>query len=282
MLLEILKIAVAVAIGLSLFLYFFQERMLFYPTSSPPSLPQPGRGALEELSLVTPDGARIVAWLVRNGARAPLLIYFGGNAEDVSPLIGMDQSFAGYSVLLVNYRGYGPSQGSPGEAALFADALAWYDAAAQRADVDAQRIVAMGRSLGSGVAVHLAANRRVAGVILVSPYDSVRSVAQSIYPFLPVGLLLRHPFDSMSRAGSIKAPLLCIVARDDRVIPTVHSRRLFDAWGSPQKAWHVLSGDHDSVAGEAMYWRAIAAFLGSLRPGFDPSSVILSAPYSGA
>lgn len=276
MLLEILKIAAAVVIGLSLFLYFYQDRMLFYPTGTPQSLPKPARGSLEEMSLVTTDGARIVAWLVRGGERAPLVIYFGGNAEDVSWLIGMDEGFAGYSVLLVNYRGYGPSQGSPGEKALFADALAWYDAAARRADVDAQRIVAMGRSLGSGVAVHLAANRKVAGVILVSPYDSVRSVAQSIYPFIPVGLLLRHPFDSMSRAGAIREPLLCIAAESDRVIPAEHSRRLFDAWGAREKAWHLLPGDHDSVSGEATYWRAIAAFLGSLRPGPARPSAIIS------
>ena len=264
MLLEILKIAAVVAIGLSLFLYFYQERMLFYPTGAPPSLPRPARGTLEELSLVAADGARIVAWLVRSGERAPLVIYFGGNAEDVSWLIGMDEGFAGYSVLLVNYRGYGPSQGRPGEAALFADALAWYDAAAARADVNAQRIVVMGRSLGSGVAVHLAANRKIAGVILVSPYDSVRSIAQSIYPYLPVGLLLKHPFDSMSRAAAIKAPLLCIAAEGDRVIPPEHSRRLFEAWGAPEKSWHLLRGDHDSVSGEATYWRVIGAFLGSI------------------
>src|SRR3989304_394312 len=82
--------------------------------------------------------------------------------------------------------------------------------AKRRRDVAVAAIVAMGRSLGSGVAVHLAAHRQLAGVILVSPYDSVRALAQSIYPWLPVGLLLKHPFDSMSRAGDLAVALLCV------------------------------------------------------------------------
>lgn len=264
MLLEILKIGAAVAVGLPLFLYLFQDRMLFYPPGAPTVLPRPARAAVEELTQVAAGGDRIVAWLVHGAERAPLVIYFGGNAEDVSWLIGMDENFAGYALLLVNYRGYGPSRGRPSEAALFADALAWYDAAVQRSDVDPRRIVVMGRSLGSGVAVHLAANRTVAGVILVSPLDSVKSLAQAIYPFLPVGLLLKHPFDSLSQAGAMRAPLLCLVAENDRVIPQAHSRRLFDAWGAAEKSWLVLRGDHDSVSGEVQYWRAIAEFLARL------------------
>lgn len=267
MFLEILKIAGAVALGLSLFLYVFQDRLLFYPPGAPATLPRPSRGTVEEISQVTAEGLRIVSWLVHGAERAPLVIYFGGNAEDVSWLIGMDEGFAGYAVLLVNYRGYGPSEGRPSEAALFTDALAWYDAAVRRADIDAQRVVAMGRSLGSGVAVHLAANRRVAGVILVSPFDSVRSVAQAIYPFLPVGVLLKHPFDSLARAGSIHAPLLCLTAENDGVIPPAHSRRLYDAWGAPGKSWVIVRGNHDSISSESQYWRSIAEFLAGLQSG---------------
>ncbi|MCC7184568.1 MAG: alpha/beta hydrolase [Rhodocyclaceae bacterium] len=260
-LIEILKIAALTAAGLALFLYFYQERMLFYPTGRPAVLPKPARGTLETLSLKTSEGLRVTAWLVHNGHRAPVLFYFGGNAEDVSWLIGMNDRFAGYSLLLVNYRGYGASEGSPGEAALFADALAWHDLMAQRADVDIRASVVMGRSLGSGVAVHLAAERQLAGIILVSPYDSVRSLAQSIYPYLPVGLLLKHPFDSLARAGGMKAPLLCMVAEHDRVIPPDHSRRLFEKWAADSKLWRMLPGDHDSISEQPAYWNEIAVFL---------------------
>ena len=204
-------------------------------------------------------------WLVRSAAQpAPLVIYFGGNAEEVSWLAGAADQFAGWSLLLVNYRGYGASEGKPGEKELFADALAIYDYAVRRADVDASRIVVMGRSLGSGVAVYLAANRPVQGVILVSPYDSITEVAQRHYFYLPVKLLIRHPFDSLSRVGGIRAPLACIVAAEDNIIPPAHSRRLFEAWPAP-KTWHEIArADHNTVSGEPAYWQAIAAFLRGL------------------
>jgi len=268
MVLEILKFSAAVAVGLPVFLYFFQEKMLFHPTPPVSSVPRPARGEVEDVRLVAPDGVQLSGWFVRSSVDhgiegAPLLIYFGGNAEEVSWLVGIADRFAGHSLLLLNYRGYGGSGGRPGESALFADALLGYDYARQRRDVDASRILVMGRSLGSGVAVHLAAQRQLAGVILVSPYDSVRALAQSIYPWLPVGLMLKHPFDSLSRAGGVAAPLLCVVAGNDGVIPPAHSRRLFDAWGGRDKRWiEVRDAGHDNVSDELRYWEEIASFLG--------------------
>lgn len=268
MLLDVLKIAAAVAVGLPILLYFYQERMLFYPTPPVSSVPRPARGEVEEVRLVAADGIALSGWFVSNGVRrgegrSPLVIYFGGNAEDVSWLVGMADRFAGHSLLVLNYRGYGGSGGRPGESALFADALLAYEYARQRGDLDATRFVAMGRSLGSGVAVYLASHRQLAGVILVTPYDSVRALAQSIYPWLPVGFLLKHPFDSLSRADKLTTPLLCLVAENDRVIPRVHSLRLFDAWRGGDKRWVELrAADHDDISGEPRYWDEIAAFLG--------------------
>ena len=267
--LELLGIGAATAVVLCALLYFRQERMLFYPTPPPAVVPKPVRGKVETLRLVTPQGPRLAGWFVTNDAgRAPLVLYFGGNAEDVSGLIGVADRFAGSSLMLLNYRGYGGSEGVPGEPALFEDALFAYDYAARRSDVDPQRIVAMGRSLGSGVAVHLAAHRPVAAVVLVSPYDSVRALAQSVYPWMPVKLLLKHPFDSLSHAAALRAPLLCLVAERDGVIPPAHSRRLFDAWGAGQKRWIELRGaDHDNVDADPRYWEEIALLLARVAHG---------------
>ena len=269
MVLELLGIGAAAVVVLCAFLYFHQERMLFYPTAPPASVASPANGAVETLRLVTPQGLGLTGWFVTSGARsAPLVLYFGGNAEDVSGVIGVADRFAGASLLLLNYRGYGGSDGVPGESALFEDALFAFDYAARRGDVDPRRIVAIGRSLGSGVAVYLAANRPVAGVVLVSPYDSVRALAQAAYPWLPVRLLLKHPFDSLARAPTLRAPLLCLVAERDGVIPPAHSRRLFDAWGSVQKRWVELRGaDHDSVDADPRYWEEIALMLAGIAPG---------------
>lgn len=265
-LLDWLKLAGCVALGFPVLIYFLQERLIFFPqplTADP--LKANTGAAIEEVTLVATDGASLHGWLMKASATqapAPVLIYFGGNAEEVSWLASTAGQYAGWSLLMMNYRGYGRSEGKPGEAELFADALQIYDYAVRRAA--GGRVALMGRSLGSGVAVYVAALRPVAGVILVSPYDSVESVAKGIYPFLPISLMLKHRFDSLSRAPGIKAPLLCLVASGDRVIPRPHSERLYAAWGGPRQWREFRRADHDSIAGEPDYWRAIAAFLAEL------------------
>ena len=169
------------------------------------------------------------------------------------------RSAPGSGWLLVDYRGYGSSAGTPSERSLSADAIEWFDHA--RGRLEAKSIVVFGRSLGSGVAVQLAAARAVDGVILVTPFDSLTNVARYHYPYLPVGWLLKHPFDSLSRAPSIAAPLLCLAAERDEVIPPVHARRLFDAWRGP-KRWVELAGaGHNSTDDVPAFWQAIREFL---------------------
>jgi len=102
-------------------------------------------------------------------------------------------------------------------------------------------------------------------LILVSPYDSIESVAEGVYPYLPISLMLRHRFDSLSRAPGITAPLLCLVASDDRVIPRLHSERLYAAWGGTKQWREIRPSAHDSIADDPDYWRAIAAFLADLK-----------------
>ena len=261
-----LKLAGCVLLGFPLLIYLFQERLIFFPqplTKDP--LKTNTGAAIEEVTLVTASQVKLNGWLVKAATTqtpAPLLIYFGGNAEEVSWLASTAGQYAGWSLLMFNYRGYGRSEGRPGEAELFADALQIYDYAASRAP--GGRVAVMGRSLGSGVAVYLAAERPVAGAVLISPYDSIESVAKGIYPFLPIGLMLKHRFDSIARAPGIKVPLLCLVASDDRVIPRVHSERLYAAWGG-KKQWQAIPHTaHDDIAGEPGYWTAIAEFLRDL------------------
>ena len=263
MLASIVKIAAGVAVGLLVLLWFFQDQMIFFPR---PLASRPSRPGVAEVVVVADDGSRLRGWFVKgSGSPAPLVIYFGGNAEEVSWLVEAADRFEGWSLLLVNYRGYGESEGKPGEQALLADSLAVYEFARALPDVDPGRIVAMGRSLGSGVAVHLAAERALRGVVLVSPYDSLAAVAKRHYPFLPVSLMLRHRFDSLARAPRIDAPLLCLVAEDDRVVPGAHSRTLFEAWHGAKTWRDIPRADHDSISGEPGYWNAIADFLKALR-----------------
>lgn len=268
-------------------LYFLQERLIFFPQPLPAATRARWGAApgIEELEIRAADGVVLHGWLRRAGAgagAAPLLIYFGGNAEEVSWLLGSlpgagagpgpddrtpSSALAGWSVAALNYRGYGLSGGKPSERALFADAERQFDMLAARPDVDASRIVVLGRSLGSGVAVHLASVRPLRAVILVAAYDSIRAMARSHYPFLPVDLLLKHPFDSLGRAPGIEIPALFIAAGDDRIVEPERSRRLQAAWGGPA-SWVLLDGvGHNSIEAHPGYWGAIEAFLADLAPG---------------
>ncbi len=261
---SVVKFVAGVALGVPLLIWLFQERMIFFPR---PLEHRPAQQSnVEEITIPVAAGVKLRGWFVRGkGAPAPLVIYFGGNAEEVSWLSEVAWKLSGWSLLLVNYRGYGESEGKPGERELLADSVAIYDNATQRLDVNPERIVAMGRSLGSGVAVYLATQRPLRGVILVSPLDSLGSVAKRHYPFLPISLMLRHRFDSLTRAPQIDAPLVCLVAAEDRIIPASHSRALFEAWRG-RKSWReVPRADHNSIAGEPEYWSAIADFLQSAR-----------------
>jgi hypothetical protein len=257
-------IGAAVLLGVPAAMYLLQDSLLFLPQPYVGALPAAGAGRpVEELAFEATDGVRLRGWLVHQSApagRAPLVVYYGGNAEEVS-WQATEPWPADWPLALVNYRGYGASEGKPSERDLYADALAVIDALALRPDVDPERIVLVGRSLGAGVATHVAAHRPVAGVVLISPYDSMIEVGRRHYPWLPVGLLLKHPFDAQSLAPEIQAPLLAIAGSRDSIIPTVHSRRLFDAWGGP-KRWVELPGaDHNDLGSGPAFWPAIDAFL---------------------
>jgi pimeloyl-ACP methyl ester carboxylesterase len=252
-------------LGVPAGMFLSQESLIFHPQPLVGPGPTP-RAGLEEVEIAAGDGPRLRGWLVRApGDRAPLLLYFGGNAEEVSWLVGEAPRLPGWSLLLVNYRGYGRSEGRPGERALLADGLTLYDWAQTRADVDGRRVALMGRSLGGGVAVHLAAERPVIGVVLVTPFDSLTAVAQHHYPWLPVRWLLRHRFDALARAPVVRAPLLCLVAGRDRIVPPAHAARLYAAWGGSRRWVELPAAGHNDISSEPGYWAAIADFLDSLR-----------------
>jgi pimeloyl-ACP methyl ester carboxylesterase len=264
--LSALVVTALLAAGLGLLVYLAQERLIFFPQRLNQLAAlgmQQSYPRAEAFELAAEDGVRLRGWLVGGPARRPwpLALYFGGNAEEVSWLVPEFSRVPDWAALLVNYRGYGLSQGQPSETMLYEDALALYDRVTRRPDIDSGRVIVVGRSLGTGVATYLASQRPVAGVVLISPYDSLVEVAREAYPFLPVNLLLRHRFDSVSRAPSIHVPLLALVAARDDIVRPERSRQLVQAWGGPAHI-EVLEGvDHNTIQSHPAYWRLIAAFL---------------------
>jgi uncharacterized protein len=274
---SVLTIIVAVPIGLALLLYFSQERMIFLRAPAPLSAPQVAGLTIGAVTLAVGENLTLRGWMARpanakSDAKSPLAIYFGGNAEEVSGMAMLADRFPGWSLLAANYRGYGGNPGEPSERVLLADALAWYDWAVARADMDPHRVVAFGRSLGSGVAVHVAAERAVAGVVLITPFDSLRAVAQRHYPYMPVGLLLKHPFDSLKRAPGILAPLLVVAAERDRIVPAAHAKVLYSAWRGPKILKEIARADHNDLDADPDYWKAVAGFFETLRGSGQPGS----------
>lgn len=256
----LLKVVAGVVIGVPLLAFLLQERLIF--------MPQPlSEAALKDIGTRFPkgqnvfaqaaDGTRLHAWHLPGPPDAPLILYFGGNAEEVSWMLGEASAAPNVGWLLIDYRGYGASDGSPSEKELVLDALLWYD----RVSPQAKKILVFGRSLGSGVAVQLAANRPVAGVILATPFDSMVEVGKRHYPFLPVSLLLKHRFDSIAHAPRISAPLLCLAATRDNIIPVQHAKLLYDAWAGPKRWVALEEAGHNTVDSHPDYWRSINAFL---------------------
>ncbi|MFT5220315.1 MAG: pimeloyl-ACP methyl ester carboxylesterase [Planctomycetota bacterium] len=232
-------------------LFLFQRSLIYFPTDIDPAF------KAEEI-VIESDNLKLRGWVINPG-QAKALIYFGGNSELITANRSLfDAYWQHYSIYLVNYRGYGRSQGSPTEAGMFADALAIYDQIAP----GHQSILAYGRSLGSGVAVYLATKRKLAKLILITPYDSVAAVAAGIYPIFPVRWLLKDQFDSLARADQIEIPVLIVTAQKDRVIPVTHSVLLKAGLVGAQVSYHMIANAaHNDVVDYGEFRQILAAFV---------------------
>jgi len=250
----ILYAALLAAAGYSLLcvlLYLAQDRLLYLTT---PDSPHPGAHTLRiERGAVT-----LKVWEL-HGAAQPALIYFGGNAEDVGANIpDFDAAFPERAVYLVNYRGYGGSSGRPSEAALTADAEAIYDSLRARHEP----IAVIGRSLGSGVAVALAARRPVERLVLVTPFDSIANVAADHFSWLPVRHLVRDRYDSLACIGQVRAPTLVVVAEHDEVVFRARSDALIAAVSPPLLHTLLVPGaTHNDVSFYPLYFQSLREFL---------------------
>lgn len=259
----VLVAAIAAYLGVCALLWLMQERLIF-PGAEPDTAPTAPPGwRVERFDLETQDGAKLEGFLALPPAeRPPVVLYFGGNAEEATHHLKQAARIYGpRAVLAMNYRGFGRSQGKPGEAALVADARLAYERILARQDLDTTRIALHGRSLGSGVAVALAAERPVKALVLTTPFDSLASVGQRHYPWLPVGLLLRHRFDSLALASAAKQPALVITATGDTVIPPEHADRLAAAWGGPVQSLRLAGRGHNDLDADPLFALTVRAFL---------------------
>ncbi|WP_313927048.1 alpha/beta fold hydrolase [Pseudoxanthomonas sp.] len=245
-------LAVVAYLGLCSLLYLQQRRLIYYPQFTRVAPAQ------TDFAFQRPD-AVLRGWVVNPG-RQDAVLYFGGNAEAVEANRDVfAQWLPSRTVYLVAHRGYGASDGEPSEAALLADALAVYDDIARRhPDGD---VAVIGRSLGSGVATHVASERPVRHLVLVTPFDSLAAVAQSHYPVFPVRLLLKDRYDSAARLPGYGGNLLVLRAGRDTVVPPAHTDRLLASFKGRARVVDFPRAGHDDLSTDPAYWPAIRDFL---------------------
>jgi fermentation-respiration switch protein FrsA (DUF1100 family) len=266
--LSLLKGAVIVYAMVVGILWFMQDSMLYHRSSGAPMLNDPTLLPKREIvCLTTADGLNLRSWYFR-AARpdAPTVLYLHGNAGDIGNHLPFSKFLieAGYGLLALEYRGYGGNPGSPSEAGLIDDGRAAYDFLKAQGIPDSH-IVLFGESLGTGVAVALAAERPARAMILRAPYTSIADVAQIQLPYIPARWLVRDKFDSLSKIGASKVPVFMFHGMHDTLIPPEVGRALFAAANEP-KTWLSIDnvGHNDVQTPDAE--GAVLDFLKTLPP----------------
>jgi len=238
--------------GLCATLYLFQRSLIYHP--------QPRAVTAPESTLRLPvDGAELVVTVRPHGGPKAIL-YFGGNAEDVSHnLASFSRDFPEHALYLLHYRGYGGSTGSATEQANHSDAAALF----KRVHAQHSEVVVFGRSLGTGVAVRLASQAPASKLILVTPYDSIAGIAASAYPFAPVRWLLLDRYESGALAPTIRIPTTVIAAEQDDVIPRASTDQLLARFGPGIATMTVISGvGHNDLDSRSQYRQTLQTALG--------------------
>lgn len=244
---SILLIALAGYLGLVAIMYLAQRALMYFPYSVRIAPADAGFPQASEVELKAADNVRVLAWTVPPKPGKPVVLYFHGNGGSLAHRVARFSRLIedGTGLVALSYRGYGGSEGKPSEEGLIADARAAHDFA--RSHYPDAKVVLWGESLGSGVAVALAAERDVAAVVLEAPFTSAADVAFAAYPFLPVSLLMKDQFRSDARIGKVTAPVLIMHGLRDRVVPFRLGEQLFAIANEPKEFVRFADGDHEDL-----------------------------------
>jgi len=243
---SIVTIAAGVYAGLCLIMLVFQRSFIYMPT--------PLTAAHAAAAVVEVPGATLrVSSRPHDGPLA--VLYFGGNAEDVAyTLPELAAVFPDRAIYCLHYRGYSGSSGRPSEPALRSDASSLFEMVRKEHD----DIIVVGRSLGSSLAIQLAAEQPVSRLVLIAPFESILTIAKRTIPFLPVSLLLRDTYQSWKYAPRVSCPTLVIAGSHDQLVPMGDTQKLLDAFSPGVARLRVIDGaDHNSVSDSAEFWQAL-------------------------
>jgi pimeloyl-ACP methyl ester carboxylesterase len=246
-------------------MFEFQSQLIFPTHAVPPAGPVPAGAEL--LSLETPDGKKLAGIHIPGDEPAKqktLILGFGGNGwngQDVAEYL--HELYPDFDVVAFHYRGYNPSTGSPSAEALIADAPLVYDFAVAR--LRPEHIVSVGFSIGSGIAAQLAAKRRLDGLILVTPFDSLKAVAQSMYPWLPIGPFFEHEIDAASAIAGVKTPTAIIAGERDEIVPGTRTAALREKIPNLAFDRTIARAGHNDIYARSDFQAAMREALAALR-----------------
>jgi uncharacterized protein len=259
-----LTFALTFYVGLVALLYFAQRTIQYFPERFRTAPAAAGLPEAEEVTLDTSDGERVIVWHVPPRGDKPVFLYLHGNGASLRWRADRfrDLTADGSGLVALSYRGYGGSSGSPTEQGLINDALAAYAFAVAR--YPAERIVLWGESLGSGMAVALAAEKPVARVVLQSPFTSAADIGASRYWFVPVRLLMKDQYRSDLRIGKVTAPVLVLHGDRDDIVPITQGERLYELITAPKRFVRIPGGGHNDLGRRAV--EAAKQFLAEKLP----------------
>lgn len=288
MLFNLVVYGVLAYLGLLALIYFNQNRLVYFPARTMVSTPAALGWAYEEVWLETADGVQVHGWFVPPPhqpapARGTVLLLHG-NGGNISHRLDSVAFFGrmGLNSFLLDYRGYGQSAGQPDEAGTYQDAEAAWRWLVEERQLDPQRIIIIGRSLGGGVAVWLAQRHPPGALILDATFTSLPEVGAHHYPFLPVQLLSHNRYPNLERLPDIHVPLLITHSPTDRVVPFAHSQRLYAAANEP-RTFLETRGNHTGPFSAEPYRTGLRTFIDDVLPAAaaDPPSTVspvLTAP----
>ena len=266
---KFLILAACLYAGITALVYFRQSSLIYYPSIAGRNLdasPQQIGLAFEDVELLTEDKVRLHGWFIPSDNARGTLLFFHGNAGNISHRLDSIAIFnrMNLDVFIFDYRGYGQSQGRVSETGTYLDAeAAWFYLVETRA-IDADEIIVFGRSLGASIAAWLASRHRPAALILESSFSSVPSMAQRLYPFLPIKWLASFSYDTRQYVSRIECPLLVAHSKDDEIIPYAEGRLVFDAAPASKQFLDMRGGHNDGfIATGQAYSDGLSRFIES-------------------
>ena len=238
---------IAVIAFFYVFVRFLEKTSIFYPTRNIEITPDRFNLPFEDITLTAEDGVKINGWLIKNPSAKCTLLFFHGNAGNISDRLMKLRFFheLGVNTFIIDYRGYGRSQGIPSEEGVYRDGLAAFDFLKGRSDIGKLPIIIYGGSLGGAVGIDVASHRTVSGLIIDSTFPSAAAMSKRIYPAIPT-FFLSVKFDSKQKIRSLTVPKLFMHSTEDRLVPFQLGRELFDAAPEP-KEFAALTGGHNDA-----------------------------------